>query len=285
LVDGLWRKAPFNPSTVKSAKLITPPLTQRSSPCLGAVLDEINRYAALGLDAEVMHRNCRPFFEHALARSTAVCTTKSWGFTLSLMSGAALKRVKPTRWAKPREDLTATTQVLTLAGRTGAPSALLRIASRAVCTSSRSLGADRRRRSPERRGSARQRLGRRAAYAASRRRARPRAARRPSWRWCGWSQPVNVGPEDLGRRRCDDFDVCADHDHITSDNSAHQAWRKQERAKRKAVVTENLLMAAFEAATAIRDARRVMHLPIDPLLGKILMDVCFKHREWAGNGS
>jgi hypothetical protein len=55
---------------------------------------------------------------------------------LSLMSGAALKRVKPTVCAKPRRAFTAATLVLTVAALAAEPSALVRVASRAVCTSS-----------------------------------------------------------------------------------------------------------------------------------------------------
>src|SRR5215467_6832323 len=55
------------------------------------------------------------------------------GAFLSLMSGPALKRVKPTRWAKPGNDFTAATRV---AGRTVEPCSLLRKTSSAACTSS-----------------------------------------------------------------------------------------------------------------------------------------------------
>lgn len=45
---------------------------------------------------------------------------------------------------------------------------------------------------------------------------------------------------------------------------AYNVWRVQERAKRKATAAENILLAAFETATAIRDARHIRASPIEP---------------------
>jgi hypothetical protein len=50
---------------------------------------------------------------------------------LSMMSGPALKRVKPTRWAKPKNDFTAATQLLRVAVLTGRASAV--IVSKRLC--------------------------------------------------------------------------------------------------------------------------------------------------------
>jgi hypothetical protein len=54
------------------------------------------------------------------------------GAFLSLISGAALKRVKPTLCAKPRKDFTAAILVLTVTALALVPSALVRIVSSAV---------------------------------------------------------------------------------------------------------------------------------------------------------